>query len=100
MFVEFVLDSFARPEIFSYYLKYFHINDLRELEKLFPYGMIGGKMNRWNRTLSLEKTQEVFDFFNITSIDQYIELLESMKQVPSQYENKYDKIELFQNHEI
>ena len=62
--------------------------------------MIGGKMNRWNRTLSLEKTQEVFDFFNITSIDQYIELLESMKQVPSQYENKYDKIELFQNHEI
>jgi hypothetical protein len=72
MLVEFLYDSFGSLQGLLWYLEHLHIDNLEDFEKLFPYGLIEGKMHQWNRNISLKDTQIYFNIFRINDIDIYI----------------------------
>ena len=93
-FVEYINDSFWKSTWLAAHLEFFQINTLEEFEKLFPYGIIHGKLHRWNSELSWKQLNNIYNLFGIYDVDKYVELLS--------FENKkfFEILEIGKNTEI
>ncbi len=88
--VEFILDSFWNAESFAYFLEQYWVKTFEDLEKLFPYGVIGNISYQWYRTLWVEKANRYQEFFWITNIDKLVDFFELLLKGKDWIANSFD----------